>query len=388
MLPDAGGLTTRILSGVGQLSEADWNGCCPGEAEGWRYYKACEAEAVPGVELAAVEVRDRKGMVAAAPLFSLSYRLDTPLQGRLRGFAEAVSRHMPRLMEWRMLGIGSPYADRCHVALRPDLPDARREAALLALIRAVEAEAERRKASLVVYKDVAGTERRLLENMLTGQRYARINSLPVASLDLQAPGLDAYIASLSSATRKDVRRKLKAAQAVRIERRNSIGDVAGAIAALYEETRQHSQVHYGDFEALPRDYFHSVAEAAGEQAQFFLYWIGEELAAFNMLLLGGDVAIDKFLGMHYPLAQAHNLYVVSWIENVRFCLETGRQRLQSGQTAYGSKLRLGSRLIPSSIFVRHRNPVVNRLVRLAAPIAAFDRWDPDLRKLAMKERAA
>ncbi len=92
--------------------------------------------------------------------------------------------------------------------------------------------------------------------------------------------------------------------------------------------------------------------------------------------------------MRYPLAQQHNLYVISWMENVRLCVETGRRWLQSGQTAYRAKIRLGSRLVPSSIFARHRNPFINRLMRLAAPIAAFDRWDPDLRYLTAKERAA
>jgi hypothetical protein len=182
--------------------------------------------------------------------------------------------------------------------------------------------------------------------------------------------------------RKDIRRKLKGAGGVRVERRVGIGDLAGRIEALYEETRQNSKVDYGDFEALPPDYFRSVSRCAGERAQFMLYWVGDELAAFNLLLLGQDTVIDKFLGMRYPLARDNNLYVVSWIENVRFCLETGRRLLQSGQTAYSAKLRLGSRLAPSTIFARHRNPVINRLIRLAAPFAAFDRWDPDLRRLA------
>jgi hypothetical protein len=78
---------------------------------------------------------------------------------------------------------------------------------------------------------------------------------------------------------------------------------------------------------------------------------------------------------------------LSWIENVRFCLKTGRRHLQSGQTAYRSKLRLGSALVPSSIFARHRNPIITRIVHFAAPIAAFDRWDPDLRKLAAGGKA-
>jgi hypothetical protein len=382
-------LTARITSGIGALSEAEWSACYPDDAESWQYYRACEMQPVPGVALAAVEVRDAAGFVAAAPLFQLSYRLDTPLQGRLRSLAEAVSKRLPSLAEWRMLAVGSPYADRCHIALRPGLTKAQRDAALSALIVAVETEAERRKAALTVYKDLSGAELAALEGVLGDARYNSIRSLPVATLDLGGlTDLDSYLATLSSSTRKDIRRKLKGAGGVRVERRTNIDDVAGKIEALYEETRQHSSVHYGDFEALPGDYFRSVAQSAGERAQFMLYWAGDELAAFNLLLLGRDTVIDKFLGMRYPLGPQNNIYVVSWIENVRFCLETGRRWLQSGQTAYGSKIRLGSRLTPSSIFARHRNPVINRVIRIAAPFAAFDRWDPDLRRLAAQEAPA
>jgi hypothetical protein len=386
---DGTGLTARITSGIGALSEAEWSACYPDDPEGWAYHRACEMRAAPGVALAAVEVRDTSGLAAAAPLFEIAYRLDTPLQGRLRGLADIVARRLPSLTEWRMLAVGSPYADRCHIAIRPDLAERRRNEVLTTLLHAVESEAQSRKAALIVYKDLSGAELTALEGVLGGARYNQIRSLPVAALDLDGVNdVDGYLAGLSASTRKDIRRKLKGAGGVRVERRTDIEDLAGKIDALYEETRQNSSVHYGDFEALPPDYFRSVAESAGEQARFMLYWVGDELAAFNLLLLGRDTVVDKFLGMRYPLARDNNLYVVSWIENVRFCLETGRRWLQSGQTAYSSKLRMGSQLAASSIFARHRNPVINRLIRVAAPLAAFDRWDPDLRRLAAEGKAA
>ena len=305
MPPDANGLTARTVSGVGALSRAEWSHCYPQDAEGWPYYQACETQGVPGVALAAVEIRDAAGLAAAAPIFQLSYRLDTPLQGRLRSLADMVARRLPSLTEWRMLGVGSPYADRCHVALRPDLTDAERDAALAALVQAVESEGESRNTAVIVYKDVMGAEHAALEGVLGRARYAQIRSLPVASLDLEGTAdVESYIATLSSATRKDIRRKRKAAAGVRVERRQNIEDLAAKIEALYEETRQHSSVHYGDFEALPPDYFRSVARCAGEQAQFMLYWVGDELAAFNLLLLGRETVIDKFLGMRYPLARS------------------------------------------------------------------------------------
>ena len=120
---------------------------------------------------------------------------------------------------------------------------------------------------------------------------------------------------------------------------------------------------------------------------FQLYWVGDRLAAFNLLLVGADRVIDKFLGMAYPLAREHNLYVVSWMENVRFCREIGKPLLQTGQTAYASKLRMGSRLVPSAIYAKHTNGLLNRGLAAVAPWLALDRWDPDLREARAGSKA-
>lgn len=384
-MPDCPQFHSQIVAGIGELDEVAWTACYPDHAEGWHYYRACESGVVEGMRISAVVLRDADGFVAAAPLFEVSYRLDTSLQsGIFRRMCDAITRRFPALaVEWRLLGVGSPYADQCHIALRPGLTRAARAIALNALIAEVEAEARRRRASLIAYKDLLAGEYDLAEGPLSNARYVKIASLPMAVLDIHANDIDGYLASLSAATRKDIRRKLKAAHsAVTIEHRSDISDVAETIEALYESTRQDSEVSYDAFEELPKGYFRNVAQHLNERATFVLYWVNGELAAFNMLLLEPDRVIDKFLGMRYPLARDHNLYAVSWIENVRYCLETGRRKLQTGQTAYGAKLRYGSHLVPSTLYVRHLNPAINRVIRWVAPLVAFDRWDPELRKLA------
>ncbi|MEJ1934551.1 hypothetical protein WDZ92_30505, partial [Nostoc sp. NIES-2111] len=72
---------------------------------------------------------------------------------------------------------------------------------------------------------------------------------------------------------------------------------------------------------------------------------------------------------------------LSWMTNLRLCLGRGARHLQTGQTAYAPKLRLGSRLEPADVWFRHRNPVLNLLMRAFAPLMAFDRNDPDLKAL-------
>ena len=96
--------------------------------------------------------------------------------------------------------------------------------------------------------------------------------------------------------------------------------------------------------------------------------------------------IDKFLGMRKGVAQDHNLYAVSWMENVKFCLENGIGTLQSGQTAYTLKLRLGSRLEASGIWFRHKGAIMNTLLTAGARWVAFDTLDPDLK--AWRKRLA
>ncbi|MFG1210102.1 GNAT family N-acetyltransferase [Xanthobacter flavus] len=371
----------RVVGSIAEIEEADWDACLPGEAECHAYFSACDGAAAAsgvGLRCGAVVVTDSVGVVAVAPVFLFTYRLDTPLQGRARRWAEAAFRLVPGLAALRVLCVGSPYAERCHLGFAARLDAAARAEAMQVLLTALEDEARARAAHLVAFKDLAPREDAELAPMLRCAGFASLGSLPVATLDLPFADAEGYLASLSGATRKDIRRKLAKAGAVRIEHRVGVVGLEGQIEALYEATRDRSGLDYGELEVLPPGYFAAVAEALGERAVFVLYFVGDTLAAFNLLLVEPDRVIDKFLGMRYPLARNHNVYAVSWMANVRFCLERAIGELQTGQTAYASKLRFGSRLVPSTIRFRHRNHLMQWLLARLAPRFSFDHLDPQL----------
>ncbi len=384
--------TGHIAADIAGVDPSAWDACFPQEAECHGYYRACdEAAARSGIGLrcGAVFVEDGRGIVAVAPLFRLDYRLDTPLQGRLRRLADAVFGRFPGLVTLKAICVGSPYAERCHLGFAPRLDAAERADAARTMLAALERQAAAEGAHLVAFKDLAPAEDALMAPLLGPAGFAMLGSLPVAVLDLPHAGDEAYLAALSASTRKDIRRKLAKAGAVRIEHRSDISGLEEAIGDLYESTRRQSGLDYGDLEVLPPGYFPAVARALGERAVFALYWIGEELAAFNLLLVEPGRVIDKFLGMRYPLAREHNLYAVSWMANVRFCIERSIPLLQSGQTAYASKLRFGSRLVPSVIRFRHRSAPLQWLLGRISPFLSFERFDPDLAAhTAAKEKAA
>lgn len=380
----------RYTCSVAEIDAHAWDDCLPGEAESHAYYSACDAVAAEsgvGLRMAAACVEEDGEVVALVPFFRLNYRLDTPLQGRLRAAGDALFRHAPGLVTLKVLCVGSPYAERCHLGFSPKLDAAGRRAAFQALAGVLDRQAAEEALRLVVWKDLAPAEDEGFGGLLKQAGFARIGSLPIALLDLPYADEAAYLASLSAATRKDIRRKLARASDVRITFRTDIAGLEPQIEALYDATRAQSGLDYGELEVLPPGYLGAVSRALGERAVFALYWIGEELAAFNLLLVEPDRVIDKFLGMRYPLAREHNLYAVSWMANVRFCLGRGIHKLQSGQTAYASKLRYGSRLVPSTLHVRHRSVPLQWALRSLSPWLGFERFDADLAALVQKRAA-
>lgn len=382
----ADGFDVRIHAGVRAIPRAEWESLFPGEAECWSYYAACEASPPPAFTFCAIGVWRGDALVAAAPIFRLTYRLDTPLQGRWRGFGDWLAHTFPRYVKLPVIGLGSPLADRCHVGFAPNLNGNQRQAAFGALLAGLEAYAVSEGVEILALKDLADRDVPTLDAPLTAARFTRVGSLPVAVLDLSPFKSEAdYLAGLSAATRKDIRRKLRDARSIRIEERRDIADVEAHIVALYDSTRSQSGFDYGDFEKLSPQYFRAVVANLGERAVTMLYWLDDDLIGFNLLLLEQGRMIDKFIGMKYPVAREHNLYVLSWMTNVRYCLHHGIALMQTGQTAYASKLRFGSRLDRLWLAYRHRRPFWNWVFARGGRLMAFDKMDPDLARLSASQ---
>ena len=373
-------------SGVGAIPEAEWTRLFPDEAEGWAYYRAIEGATPPGFRFEAIGVRRGGTLVAAAPVFHVTYRLDTPLQGRWRPVGDWLYRRLPRIVGLPVMGLGSPLADRCHLGFDPAADAAERGRIMAALLAGFEEKAAAERIRLLAIKDLADRETGPLGDAISEASYSRIASLPVCVLELPFKTEAEYVQSLSANNRSTFRRKLKTRGQVEIETVRSIKGLEQQIFELYEETRKNSRFDYGDFEQLSPEYFGRVMEGLGDKAACILCRVDGQLLAFKLMFIERDRIIDKFWGMRYPIGRDYNLFFIAWMEGVRFALAHGARRFQSGQTAYAQKVKLGSGLDKLWVYFRHRNRVMNRIFRRVAPLIAFDKMDPELTEIRKRER--
>ena len=128
------------------------------------------------------------------------------------------------------------------------------------LISKVERYARRRHISMLAAKDASESQDAMWAAVAAAHGLRRQPSLPTALLDLRFETLDGYLATLSRATRKDLRRKLQAAAPIRVEWRSSIDDIIDEVMRLYRATLAHAKL---SFEELTPAFFTGTLREMG-----------------------------------------------------------------------------------------------------------------------------
>ena len=357
----------RVIDSLAQVDPARWERLFPGALEGHDYLMAVEAAGLEGFRWRYLLVEDGGDLLAATPAFLTDYALETTLAGPARRVADGLRRVAPDALTLRMACIGSPCTETAMLGFDPAVAEPQKPHLLGQMLAGFEKAAARERCSLLAIKDVAEDDRPLWD--LAAPDYRAIASLPSAGLDIDFASLDDYLGRLSAGTRKDMRRKLRALDELRIEVRFQIDDVIDRVMALYRETRARAEMALED---LTPAYFQGVLRRMGSRAFCTLYWQGDDLLAVNLLLQDGDTLLDKFFCMDAERGRPLNLYFLSWFTNVRLCLDRGLTRYLSGQAGYENKLRLGSTLTRTANYIRHRNVLLNGGLRLVAPLFAAD----------------
>ena len=370
-------ISYSVLDSIDKINRQDWDEVFSDIPEGYQFYKTLEKSNLKEFSFYYIKLSKNSRPILIAPLFIADFNLDIASEGSVEKIVRLVRKILPRFLISKTLFCGSPFAEHGALGIRKDIPD--KNAAIRRLAEVIEGFCAEKNIPLVVFKDFLQTDAPCLFPLFA-KGFFKVNSFPSVIAELNFNSFEQYLSSLGHATRKSLRKKLKQGfgkAPLSVNVTDNIVETADEIFRLYENT-----YHRGGtkFERLTKEFFLSAQDYLAPHTKFFLYYVNNKLAAFNLCFVYKDLLIDKFIGFDYDIANKYNLYFVSWCFNVDWCIKNSIRFYQVGQTDYVPKIKLGGRLVGLDAYIRHRNKLLNPVLKLLARFLKPDNFGSDIKQ--------
>jgi len=310
---------------------------------------------IDGFNLRSIVVLKDDAPILLLPLFETRFDLSTFVEGWSKKSLKVAGRLIPSLFQPRVLSVGLLTGEWSEIGIDPQIDEGTLDAACKMAFGAMQKLAAECKSDIVALYNFNHYGK------LPGEvfkKFNRVQCQSCARLPINFNSMEEFLARFSKAARKDLRRKMRASHEVRVIRSRTISPFLDRIYKLYLETVERSPVSFG---AHRRLFFEKICERV-TGAEYTLYFVQEELVAFNLLVVKQEAMVDIYFCMDHELGRKYNMYVLSWIENVRTCVEQKIPLYYAGQGAEKTKARLGATLIPSFILFKHRQPLIDRFL--------------------------
>jgi hypothetical protein len=174
---------------------------------------------------------------------------------------------------------------------------------------------------------------------------------------------DDYLADLNTSYRGKAKKLVKqvAEAGYRVERDVDAAAHDARLNALYREVESRAATRLS---ALPPGYFGALAQAAGrERFRCSVIRNDEGIAGFITTIKDGDRALGYYVGLDYAVNAKVPLYLRLLQVLIEDAIDLGCTELSFGRTAMEPKAALGATARESHVWLRHRVPVVNALLR-------------------------
>jgi hypothetical protein len=174
-----------------------------------------------------------------------------------------------------------------------------------------------------------------------------------------------YLASLTSRYRKqakDIAKEVTTA-GCQVELLNGPAEVirhADAMHALYLQTHHNARVR---LVTLSPNFLPTLATQLGDDLRCTILRRDDELLGFVTTVRDGETAVGYYIGFDRKANTEAPIYFRLLQSVVDDAIQFGCRSLSLGRTALEPKARLGARPDPFRIWIRHRIPLLNVLVR-------------------------
>jgi hypothetical protein len=348
-------LTCKWVPGLEGVSATELGRLFPEDSSTAPLLSLLLESGIDGFNLRSIVVSKDDAPVLLLPLFETRFDLSAFVEGWLKKLLKVAGRLIPSLFHPRVLSVGSLVGEWSEIGIDLRIDEGTLDAACKMAFAALQTLA------LELESDIVALYNFNNYGKLPGEAFRKFNRVQYracARLAIDFDSVEEYLGRLSRGARKDLHRKMRIAPEVRVIRSRDISPYLERIYALYLETVARGPMALG---AHNRLFFDKICERV-PGAEYTLYFVREELVAFNLLVVKQEAMVDMFFCMDFGLGRKYNLYVLSWLENVRTCLERKIPFYYAGQGTEKTKAHLGATFVPSFILFKHRRPVFDRIL--------------------------
>jgi hypothetical protein len=308
-------------------------------AKDHRYYEIVDETLRDAFEFFYLVVRNHQSdVIGIQPFFLVDQDVFATAHPVLQKLVGQVRRVFPRFFVPKILMVGCAAGEG-----HPGAIDGPAQGVFMRAAAEVFPQIARARGVLpIVWKDFPCTYR----GMIPPEAGPRLASMPATRLALGFDGFDDYMRrQLSHATRKDLRRKLRATREIPLVMtvQNSVASEIDEVHALYTQVLKRAKLQ---FERLPREFFVELGERMPDRARFFLWRSGDRLVACSICLEHDGVLSDEYLGLDYRVALDWHLYFRTLCDVLAWAIARNLREYRSTPLNYAPKRQFGFSLAP------------------------------------------
>ena len=195
--------------------------------------------------------------------------------------------------------------------------------------------------------------------------YRPMETEPNMVLDIDSAwrNYDDYLSALDAKYRRNAKDQVKklAAADCRLEPLDDLAPHAQRLHELYLSVQGNAAIR---LVTLPKTYLPALSRAAGTHFRCTAVRRGEEILGFVSTVRDGDTAIGYYIGFDRDVAGTGlPLYLRLLHTTIADAIDWRCKRLSLGRTALEPKAGLGAKPEPMSVWLRHRIPAMNWIMR-------------------------
>ena len=232
------------------------------------------------------------------------------------------------------------------------------------LYRVRQAEKLLGKTHFIMIKDLHDPHTKPAQH-LTNLSYRYVETEPNMVLSLREDWKthDDYLASLAAKYRSSIKNavfKPITDAGCTLEPAGDLDPVKDRLHELYKMVQVNAA--FRPFELQP-DYFPTLQRAAGERFRCTLLKRDNTILGFLISVADGDTGVAYHIGFDRAAAGELPLYLRLLHAGIADALELGCKRISLGRTALEPKAAIGAKPQTFGILLRHRQPVLNKLIK-------------------------